>query len=52
MLIKNPSVPYDEIVKELDTSRRTASRIFESLVQKEYIKRVGTNKKGYWEIIK
>lgn len=51
MLIKNPSVPYDEIVKELEIFRRRASIVFDSLIQEEYIKRVDTNK-CYWEIVK
>ena len=44
-LINNPSIPYDTLVVELKISRRTASRVFESLAEKRYIQRVGTNKK-------
>ena len=51
-LINNPSIPYDTLVVELKISRRTVSRVFESLVKKWYIQRVGTNKKGYWKVIK
>ena len=51
-LINNPSVPYDQLVIDLKTSRRTVSRDFVSLVEKGYIERIGTNKKGYWKIIK
>jgi len=51
-LINNPSIPYDTLVVELKISRRTVSRVFESLVKKGYIQRVGTNKKGYWKVIK
>lgn len=51
-LINNPSIPYDTLVVELNISRRTVSRVFVSLVEKGYIERVGTNKKGYWKIIK
>ena len=51
-LINNPSIPYDTLVVELKISRRTVSRVFESLVEKGYIQRVGTNKKGYWKVIK
>ncbi len=51
-LINNPSVPYNQLVLELKISRRTVSRVFVSLVEKGYIERVGTNKKGYWKIIK
>ena len=51
-LINNPSIPCDTLVVELKISRRTVSRVFESLVKKGYIQRVGTNKKGYWKVIK
>ena len=51
-LINNPSIPYDTLVVELKISRRTVSMVFETLVKKGYIQRVGTNKKGYWKVIK
>lgn len=51
-LINNPSIPYDTLVIELGISRRTVSRVFVSLVEKGYIERIGTNKKGYWKVIK
>lgn len=51
-LINNPSIPYDTLVVELGISRRTVSRVFASLVEKGYIERIGTNKKGYWKVIK
>ncbi len=51
-LINNPSIPYDTLVVELGISRRTISRVFVSLVEKGFIERIGTNKKGYWKIIK
>ena len=51
-LINNPSVPYDQLVNDLKISRRTVSRVFVSLVEKGYIERIGTNKKGYWKIIR
>ena len=46
-LINNPSIPYDTLVVELGISRRTVSRVFVSLVEKGFIERIGTNKKGY-----
>lgn len=51
-LINNPSIPYDTLVVELGISRRTVLRVFVSLVEKGFIERIGTNKKGYWKIIK
>ena len=44
--INNPSVSYDQLVIDLKKSRRTVSRVFVSLVEKGYIERIGTNKKG------
>lgn len=52
VLVDNPSIPYQELVDDLNVSRRTISRIFESLINKEYIERVGTNKRGYWKVLK
>lgn len=51
-LIKNPSIAYDVLVSELSLSRRTVSRVFASLTEKGYIERVGTNKRGYWKVIR
>jgi ATP-dependent DNA helicase RecG len=51
-LINNPSILYDPLVVKLKISKRTVSRVFESLVKKRYIQRVGSNKKGYWKVIK
>ena len=36
-LINNPSIPYDTLVAELKISRRTVSRVFESLLSLEWI---------------
>jgi ATP-dependent DNA helicase RecG len=51
-LINNPSILYDPLVVKLKISKRTVYRVFESLVKKRYIQRVGSNKKGYWKVIK
>ena len=51
-LINNLSVCYDQLVIDSKISHRTVSRVFVSLVEKGYIERIGTNKKGYWKIIK
>lgn len=51
-LAKQPDIPYLELTKELNVSRRTISRVFSSLVSKEYIKRIGNNKTGYWLVIR
>ncbi len=51
-LINNPNINYDIIVEELGISRRTVSRVFNQLVDKGFIERIGTNKTGYWKVIK
>ncbi len=51
-LINNPSTPYDSLVVELGISRRTVSRVFTSLAEKGFIERIGTNKKGFWKVIR
>ena len=51
-LVNNPKIAYQELVDDLSVSRRTISRIFESLTNKEYIQRIGTNKTGYWKVLK
>ena len=51
-LINNPNVSYDALVVNLNISRRTVSRVFISLEEKGFIERVGTNKKGYWKVMR
>ncbi len=51
-LINNPNISYDTLVVELIISRRTVSRVFNSLVEKGFIERIGSNKKGYWKVIR
>ena len=43
-LINNPYAPYNQLVIDLKISRRTVSRVFVSLVEKEFIERIGSNK--------
>lgn len=51
-VINNPAIPYDALMAELRISRRTVSRAFASLAEKGYIERIGSNKKGYWKVIR
>ena len=39
-------------IQKFNKSRITIQRAISSLVNKKIIKRVGSNKTGYWEIIK
>ena len=47
----NPKITYDEIVKITLKNRTTIMRNISEL-KKRWIKRVGSNKSGYWEIVR
>jgi len=51
-LIKNPKYTYNQLASEIRISRRTVSRTVASLVEKNYIERVGNHKSGFWKIIR
>lgn len=50
-LEKKPNITYDELVERIDTSRRTIIRQMNDLKEKGIVKRVGSDKKGHWEIV-
>lgn len=52
ILAKNSSATYLDIADKLNVSRKTASKIIKLLKEKGIIVRVGSAKKGYWEIKK
>ena len=47
-----PDIRTAEISKELGISLRTVSRILKRLRENGKIKRIGSDKKGYWEVLK
>ncbi len=47
----NPESTIDEIATSISVSRETVKRSLKSLSEKGLIKRVGSDKTGYWEII-
>lgn len=52
-LIKNnPSYKTTDFVRITDYSEGYINKIIRSLKDKEYIKRVGSNKNGYWNILR
>ena len=52
-LIKNdPSYKMADFMSLTDYSERYINKIIRNLKDKEYIKRVGSNKSGYWQILK
>lgn len=47
-----PNITQDEIAQILGVTLKTIYRNFKILLVNKYIKRIGSNKKGYWEILK
>ncbi len=48
----NKNAVKDDVIKQTGLSSRTIDRIIKSLKEKELLKRIGSNKSGYWEAIK
>jgi ATP-dependent DNA helicase RecG len=51
VLTHNPQFNYDEIAKHVGVSRSTVQREIKKLRKRNIIKRIGSNKRGHWEII-
>jgi predicted HTH transcriptional regulator len=51
LLLKEPKMTYDRISKSLEIPRRTVARDMKALQLKNKIKRIGTNRSGYWEVV-
>ena len=52
MIKDNKYITTKEIANNLDISERHVLRLIESLKNNNYIQRVGSNKTGYWEVMK
>lgn len=48
----NPSITYEEMTEKTGKSRRTISRVITELKNNNIIARIGSDKSGYWEIVK
>lgn len=48
----NKNVIKAEVIKQAELSSRAIDRIIKSLKEKELLRRVGSNKIGYWEVLK
>lgn len=46
----NPKVTVDQLAEKLQVNRRTILRCITLMKQKGTIKRIGSNRNGYWEI--
>lgn len=47
----NPYLSYSELAKQAGVSRRWVIEVMKRLQEDNIVKRIGTNKKGYWEVI-
>lgn len=52
LLAEDPAYSYQMLADKLGISRKTISERVKSLKDKGILKRIGTNKSGYWEITK
>nr|MBP3258392.1 Fic family protein [Bacilli bacterium] len=52
LIVNNRFITQNEIVELLGISIRTVKRNFKILIDNNIIERVGSNKKGYWEVLK
>lgn len=50
LICQNPRITRAEIALRISKTERTVQRAFDSLREKEYIERAGTNRTGYWII--
>ena len=51
-IIKNPQITATELSIMIEKSKRTAERHIKALQVKGYIIREGSNKTGYWKVLK
>lgn len=51
IVLANPYVTQGELGRLLGVTLKTISRNFQLLINQKYLKRVGANKNGYWQVI-
>lgn len=49
---ENPKTLKKELASIIGKSEKTVQRCLNSLIEKKYILRIGTNQYGYWEVLK
>ena len=52
LLLEDPAYTYDDLSGKLDVSRKTVGELIRSLKSKNIICRIGSDKKGYWQVMK
>lgn len=51
LLLEDPAYTFPEMADKLTVSRKNIASRIKSLKEKGVIQRIGSDKKGYWEII-
>ncbi|WP_296876615.1 winged helix-turn-helix transcriptional regulator [Thomasclavelia sp.] len=52
LLIEDPAYSYIDLARKMNLSRKTIATYIKKLKDLGYIERIGTDRKGYWKIIK
>ena len=52
MIDSKKGIKRSELAQELDKTEMTIHRAIKKLIEFNMIRRVGSNKTGYWEVIK
>lgn len=52
LILNDPTLTAEKISIKINKTKRTDERYLKSLQEKGYIERNGSNKNGYWKIIK
>ena len=50
LIVKNPNISYQSIATNLEKSRVTIGRHIQQLKSRKILQRIGSDKKGYWEV--
>ncbi|MEY3452014.1 MAG: hypothetical protein RL711_1842, partial [Bacteroidota bacterium] len=52
LILDNNKITADEIAGKLQLTKRSIENYISKLKEKRYIERVGSDKTGYWKILK
>lgn len=52
LILDKPNITQEELGKLLGVTLKTISRNFKVLIENDYVRRIGANKNGYWQVIK
>ena len=52
LILNDPTLTAEKLSIEINKTKRTAERYLKSLQEKGYIERSGSNKNGYWKVLK